>query len=119
MERFIRGSNNVRVFCTGDPGKGGASSEYVIRKKGHGKRPGRSLLRVKFQEGSVLETGVSGVTNEDLIAIVVDRLQAYQAGPFPCQENANALRSLLEANHWLDRRTSSRIMRNVEGRYVK
>lgn len=118
MERLIRGSDNTRVLCTGDPGKGGAATKYEIL----GKRPSRSdtrLLKIQFQDGPPQENGINGVTNEDLIAIVIDRLKAYQDGPFPCQENANALRSLLESEHWLDRRTSSRKLRNVEGKYEK
>jgi len=46
-----------------------------------------------------------GVTNEALLAIVIDRLEGFQAGPFPCEENADALTMLNIALDALKART--------------
>ena len=73
------------------------------------------LLDFTFQKGAIKENGVNGVQNEDLIAICIDRLQAFQKGPFSCRENAVALTKLEEALMWLEKRTNDRKARNVEG----
>jgi hypothetical protein len=63
----------------------------------------------------VKEFGVNGCHQEDLLAIVIDRLRSFQAGPFACRENALALTKIEEAMHWLNHRTSERKNRGVEG----
>ncbi len=45
------------------------------------------LGQVDFQEGAIKEHGVNGVTNEDLIAMVVTRLEHFQNSDFRCREN--------------------------------
>ncbi len=70
---------------------------------------------VGFQNGPIREFGVNGITQEALLAIVVDRLRCFQAGEFSCRENAIALTHIEEALMWLQRRTVARIKRGVEG----
>lgn len=70
---------------------------------------------IKFQEGSVKENGVNGCFNEDLIAIVIDRLQNFQRSEFACKENSDAIGNLELAMMHLRKRTQSRIDRGVEG----
>ena len=64
-----------------------------------------------------LETINDGTTNEELIEILINRLQ-YLNGKFPCRENSIALTKLDEALLWLNKRTTDRIKRNVEGKNV-
>lgn len=71
--------------------------------------------KIKFQEGPIKEYGINGCHNEDLIAIVIDRLQSFQESSFKCKENAMAITKLEEALLWLRKRTDDRIKRNVEG----
>jgi hypothetical protein len=59
---------------------------------------------------------LEGVTQEALLAIVMDRLQSFQRGPFACRENALALTKIEEAQHWLFSRTLARMQRGVEGK---
>lgn len=70
---------------------------------------------IRFQRNPIKEAGVNGCHNEDLIAIVIDRLQAFQSGQFNCRENAIAITKLEEALMWLNKRTSDRVARGVEG----
>ena len=72
-------------------------------------------IRVKFQLGPVEEFGVNGTQVEDVIQIVVNRLEGFQRGPFKCRENALAITKLQEALHWLEHRTREREVRGVEG----
>lgn len=63
---------------------------------------------------TVLETVNDGTTNEDLIEVLLDRLN-YLNGKFPCRENAIAITHLDTALLWLNKRTNDRLKRGVEG----
>jgi hypothetical protein len=105
---------NERITIEADDlGAGGASHAYVIQWD-NGTTGGAS--EVRFQNGPISENGVNGVTNEALLAVVIDRLRCFQTGPFSCRENALALTKLEEAMHWLNARTSDRMARGVEGK---
>lgn len=73
------------------------------------------ICDIHFQEGPVKESGVNGVMGEDLIAIVLCRLEHFQKCEFACRENAMAITKLQEALMWLRKRTMAREMRGVEG----
>lgn len=73
------------------------------------------LERIIFQHGPIYEVGVNGITNEILLAIVIDRLKGFQCGEFACRENALALTSIETALLWLQKRTRNRAERGVEG----
>jgi predicted deacetylase len=111
----------TRILVADEPGQGGACHEYYVRDNHpaddfQGAMP---FAEVRFQNGPVKEFGVNGCHQEDLIAIVIDRLQSFQAGEFACRENALALTKLEEAMHWLKHRTDARIARGVEGTNIK
>jgi hypothetical protein len=74
---------------------------------------------IKWQEGTVEENGINGTQIEDVIDILVERLQGFQNGAFPCRENALAITHLQEAQNWLYRRTMERKKQGVEGKYQK
>lgn len=70
---------------------------------------------IYFQAGPIKENGVNGCHNEDLIAIVIDRLQCLNQGDFACRENSIAITKLEETLMWLRKRTDDRVKRGVEG----
>lgn len=72
-------------------------------------------VMLRFQLGPIAEVGINGITNEILLAIVLDRLGWFQRGPFSCRENAIAYTKLEEALLWLHSRTRRRVARGVEG----
>ena len=76
-------------------------------------------LKILFQNGPIAEAGVNGITQEVLLAILMDRLRSFQSGPYACRENALALTKLEEAQHWLQARTIGRMKRGVEGTHQK
>ena len=76
---------------------------------------GQSLGAVHFQEGPIKECGVNGVCNEDLIAMVICRLEHFQNSEFRCRENACAITKLEEALMWLRKRTQGRENKGIEG----
>ncbi len=76
------------------------------------------LCDIDFQEGAIKESGVNGVMNEDLIAMVITRLEGFQNSEFRCRENACAVTKLEEALMWLRKRTVGRENRGVEGTHT-
>lgn len=58
-----------------------------------------------------------GTTNEEMIAVLIDRMRFLQ-GKFPCAQNEAAIFSLSEALRWLNDRTESRKRRGIEGKHV-
>jgi hypothetical protein len=75
--------------------------------------------KVDFQCGPIKEAGVNGVMNEDLIAMVITRLEHFNQSDFRCRENSMAITKLEEALLWLRKRTIGRENRGVEGTHIK
>ena len=106
----------TEVVVADKPGEGGACHEYYIcRSDKRNDTLVGEFGHVQFQKGPIKENGVNGCHNEDLLAIVIDRLQHFQAGAFKCRENALALTRLEGCMHWLNHRTMERVKRGVEG----
>lgn len=59
-----------------------------------------------------------GTTNEEVIEMLVDRLNHLQE-KLPCRANAIAITHLETALLWLNKRTSDRVKRGVEGTSAK
>lgn len=74
---------------------------------------------IDFQEGPIKEVGINGVMNEDLIAMVITRLEHFNQTEFRCKENSMAITKLEEALLWLRKRTIGREKRGVEGTHEK
>ena len=90
----------------------GAMSEYWMF--------GRSKGDLQFQTGLKFQTGnpadeINGISNEVLLAIVRDRLEGFQSGPFACDKNRHALVQVIGAMSALQDRTAERVERGVEG----
>lgn len=83
-----------------------------------GEQVPRLVGKVDFQEGPIKEAGVNGVMNEDLIAMVICRLEHFQKSEFSSRDNAMAITKLEEALLWLRKRTIGRENRGVEGTNV-
>lgn len=121
MEKLEIGTSKyTSVYFDPTLGPGGAHHDYKICATEYLEgSPQPVFCEVHFQNGPIKEAGVNGVMNEDLLAIVIDRLQGFQAGQFACRENAIALTKLEEAVLWLRKRTMDRERRGVEGTSVK
>lgn len=96
-------------------GPGGAFHKYLFSRANEPVGFAGEFGTVHFQNGPVAESGVNGCHQEDLLAIVIHRLECFQAGTYACRENALALTKLQEALHWLNHRTAKRQERGVEG----
>lgn len=108
-------NDRLKIEVLDEPSHGGACHVYrILVPFGDA---GEMAVGIEFQNGPISEdgNGVNGLTHEALIAILIDRLQGFQAGKYACRENALALTKLEEAAHWLAHRTRARMARGVEG----
>jgi hypothetical protein len=109
----------TKVICNDKPGHGNACHSYTVETVPQNTtEPVAIVSQINFQNGPIKEAGVNGCHNEDLLAIVIDRLQGFQSGAYACRENAIALTKIEEALHWLAHRTHERIERGVEGTHT-
>lgn len=122
MENVIYddGHRVVRRVPEKQPTKGGAHAFYEVVEKTpvEGVTDNSDDLdSLQFQYDTIEAVGVQGWTNEALLAVLKDRLEGFQAGPFPCKENADALDFVESALVVLERRTADRRARGVEGKH--
>lgn len=119
----LNGLNDaITITVTDEPGQGGACHEYEVAiplSEPLGLNPRGDVTKIHFQNGPIQESGVNGISGEALVAIVIDRLRSFQAGPFACRDNAVALTHFEEGLMWLQRRTRDRLARGVEGTNAK
>ena len=132
MEKLstIQKRENLNEVYAGEKGVGGASHDYMIVKAGSAVyddeenalrlQPDDVIEALHFQEGARKDTNsIEGVTDQDLLEIVRDRLRGFQSGDMPTRETACALTHVEEALMWLNKRIEDRIERNVLGTYEK
>jgi hypothetical protein len=125
--------NEALEVTAHDLGPGGAPTRYDIAFKTDHlvslQNDVRNLVSLRFQNGPIQSPDdINGLTNEALLAIVIDRLRCFQhptkpdgsldlitPGPFACHENATALYHLESALQYLHDRSRARLLRGVEG----
>lgn len=117
----VNGCNDeIEISVLDAQGDGGANHLYLIegvdpsKNKSWKGRKFRSTA-ILFQNGPIPQNGTNGVTQEALLAILIDRLEGFQGGKFSCLENEIALGHLRSAQGILKQRTRDRVKRQVEG----
>lgn len=113
MKRIEKEYFKLQAVKMGETSRGGAETLYMVQKDN-----GDYLTTIKFQDRPVPD-GVAGVTNEFLLEILIDRLEGFQSGEFPCEENAKALEYCKAALSALVERHEKRVNRGVQGKYEK
>ena len=115
-------NDKIKISVLDEPGAGGANHHYMVTTPDWTRAPdgsgAKGVWDINFQNGPIAEHGVNGMTQEVLLAIVADRLNSFQCGPFTCRENEIALEKVQEAMDALQSRTKARMARGVEGRNV-
>ena len=114
----VNGLNEALVIEAGEPGSGNAPTYYrIFIPENYQLKPGVTVhTGISFQNGPIKSPeDFNGVTNEALLAVLIDRMRGFQAGPFACRENAVALTKMEESMMWLQKRTRDRLARGVEG----
>lgn len=115
--RYMDIGNCVIEMDDRDEKSGGASHHYTIVVPGTNDGVKTMNIRqdINFQHGPVKEVGANGVPDTAVLTVLVDRLTAFQEGPYNCEENARALYHLQQAGLALCARTRNREARGVEG----
>ena len=118
-------NEKLTIHVVDDPGVGGANHRYQIEGFDTENNPSRQVgyvwphsavhLTIFFQNGPIPEVGNNGITNEALLAILIDRMRGFQSGKFACDENAQALAHLEIAMDCLHFRAAQRMKAGVEG----
>jgi len=108
----VKKKEPVKVTVLDIRGPGGASHDYLLEA-------GIYRREINFQNGPLNVNGANGITDEALLAIVIDRMEGFQGGPLKCEENADALLHLRRALEELQARTVTRMEQGVEGQYLK
>lgn len=94
-----------------DPKAGGAHHSYAIQFGGP-----KDVCRIQFQHGPRgVDGSVPGVYTDDLLAIVQNQLEEFEAGPFACMENDVALQKIRAAREVLAMRVARRLSQGVLG----
>jgi hypothetical protein len=116
----VNPANDVLLVQVHDePGHGGACHAYTITIPNGGAESTDTTVPIYFQNGPIKECGVNGLTHEALLAILIDRMEGFQAGPYASADNQEALDAMRTAQTALQRRTLARMARGVEGTHAK
>lgn len=92
----------------------GASHTYEVRTRST--LDGFEVLAtITFQKGPIKENGVNGVQHIDLLAIIRDRLDSFQAGPFASPANEVTAGFVAAALASDETRTRRRVRAGTEG----
>ena len=103
-----------------DPVNGGRHT-YAIAVP----RPGSSKILdqkgfLQFQHGPRHEDGsVHGVTDAAVLAVIVDRYEGFQEGPYACSDNESVIAYLKLALSVMKQRADARAARGVLGKMKK
>ncbi len=104
--------NGLEVFSVPGPHSAEPNGHhYEVR---FSTRTAHKTVLIDFQEGPVKTFGLNGVTNEALLAILIDRTEVLDS-QFPCLENKAALACMKDALQALESRTARRVATGLEG----
>lgn len=103
---------NVVAIDERDPNAGNASHTYKVI---WGSQSEDVVLQ--FQHGPRNVPGsTAGLFDDDLLAIVQDRMECFQSSPYACDENAEVLAAVKAAREALGKPLARRVAQGVFGR---
>lgn len=108
-------NDNVDVVCGGNDTVRYANTIHRESGKPLGGWANGVGLVLTWQSGSVKEVGRNGIQIEDVIEVLIARLEIFQESTYRCKENGEAIEYLIAALETLQERTRNRIKRGVEG----
>jgi hypothetical protein len=71
------------------------------------------FVSIRFQNGMPPDVGINGVRVEDVIDVLVARLEIFQSGRLACKENQHAITDLMRARDTLILRRKRRQAQGV------
>ena len=110
-------NEKIQIQAVDEPGSGGAYHLYeLLTTPAVGTQYMTQMAFHHIEPGKLIPTEPNGFSNEAYLAVLLHRLECFQAGPFACAENEEALtagRAMMAAFH---ARTLKRMAQNVEGK---
>lgn len=110
-------NNKIQIAAVDEPGSGGAYHLYELQTlPAVGTAYRTQMVFHHIEPGKPIPTEPNGFSNEAFLAVLLHRLECFQAGPFACAENEAALtagRAMMAA---LQSRTLKRAAQGVEGK---
>jgi hypothetical protein len=110
-------NNKIQITAVDEPGSGGAYHLYELQTlPAVGAAYRTQMCFHHIEPGKLIPTEPNGFSNESFLAVLLHRLECFQAGPFACPENEAALtagRAMMAA---LQSRTLKRAAQGVEGK---
>jgi len=117
---IVEGDQNLILRALDDEGFGGAHHVYEVTESlSEDELPVGQTAHIIFQNGPAKEVGMNGVQHIHLLAMIADRLRAFQRSEFACDENAACLAAVEQAMHWDRERTRRRIAQKTEGQNIE
>ena len=111
------GLNEANLITADAQDQSGASHFYQFSMT---EAPGGVAGFIQFQQGPRLVAGsTGGVLDGALLAILIDRFEGFQSGPYACEENAQMLVHLRAALALSKARADARAARGVLGKNEK
>lgn len=108
--------NLNEVYRVDEKGAGGAHHKYKITRNKYAPFEEVVIAEIEFQHGARnISESTTGVTDQDLLEIVRDRLSCFCEGDLPSRETSMALCHVEEALMWLNKRIQDRAERGVLG----
>lgn len=77
----VNGLNEaIQILATDAPGPGGANHDYLLTvdNRALGSPDDVISTRIMFQNGPINEAGFNGLSNEALLAVLIDRMRGFQ-----------------------------------------
>lgn len=111
----------VDVIAMDKPSSDAANHQYRIEVYKRFQSDDQGMVGqvdLQFQNGGLKEVGPNGITDQALLAVVLDRMRGFNEGPFRCRENSLIITKLEEAMMWMEKRSNDRARRNVEGERI-
>lgn len=108
LDPALEAGDMITVEALDEPGPGGASHAYRVSWP-------EGSVTINFQRGPRKESNHNGLLEPALLAILQDRLERFQAGPYASDENARALEHVKAARTAQCDRARARLERGVLG----
>ncbi len=110
--RLVGETDHTGIYALGEKESSGANYHYSIESK-HAKQNAISAIaQFHFQHGNPADQ-VNGILSVDLLHILIDHIEGFQAGPYHSEDNAQALMHLKAALDFQQKRRQARVDRGV------
>ncbi len=96
-----------QTFATDEKSSDGANHHYAFSYKPSIDGPPVPMGEIKFQNGPVSEAGINGISDEQVLQVLIDHVDGLAHGRIFVDQNQQAVLDLKQARSWLESRPAS------------